>query len=441
MAEPGRAGRTAPAAVLWSLSVLVILVGGVACTGSDDGSTAGSQTTARPDTAPDGTTAGDDLVAELRAGGVVIVIRHAATDQSQPDDDEVDLDDCSTQRNLTAAGRTDAKTIGAAFRALQIPVGTVWASPYCRSRDTARLAFGRAEVVEGLERLYPVPDEVAQARLNTLLREQAPAPGEPNLVIAGHGVYPSVLAPAVAIEEGEAALYAVREDGFVLVGRVAPHEWAELDSSRSPSEGAGEAARQLATDVLPGVVSVQPPGNAPAGSGFRVAIPGIVVTAAHVVADASEVDIVLPDGQRRAARVLGRAADYDIAVLEVDDTGLPPLHSHTGLDDARLGDPVLAIGSPHSGANTLAAGPLRALNASVRLGTDAGDLDALRSDGSITPASSGGPLVNARGDVLGLLTTLAIPRVARHALGTTFAIPVDVAQQQVFTILRRASSE
>jgi len=79
--------------------------------------------------------------------------------------------------------------------------------------------------------------------------------------------------------------------------------------------------------------------------------------------------------------------------------------------------------------------------AGVRLGTDAGDLDALRSDGSITPASSGGPLVNARGDVLGLLTTLAIPRVARHALGTTFAIPVDVAQQQVFTILRRASSE
>ena len=72
MAEPGLAGRTAPAAVLWSLSVLVILVGGVACTGSNDGSTAGSQTTARPDTAPDGTTAGDDLVAELRAGGVVI---------------------------------------------------------------------------------------------------------------------------------------------------------------------------------------------------------------------------------------------------------------------------------------------------------------------------------------------------------------------------------
>ncbi|MGH4016657.1 MAG: histidine phosphatase family protein [Pseudonocardiaceae bacterium] len=193
-----------------------------------------SATTARP--APSAAD-GDGLLAQLRGGGAIIVIRHAATDRSQPDADErtgpgsgpVDFDDCSTQRNLTDEGRAGARTIGAAFRELRIPVGTVWTSPYCRSRETAELAFGRAEVIDGLERLYPRPDEVAERRINQLIREQAPGRGDPNMVISGHGVYPSVLEPAVTLGEGDAALYALHGDDVVLLGQVAPDEWAGLD--------------------------------------------------------------------------------------------------------------------------------------------------------------------------------------------------------------------
>ncbi|MGI5283082.1 histidine phosphatase family protein [Nonomuraea polychroma] len=116
-------------------------------------------------------------LARLPDGGMTIVIRHAATDHGKPDAEPVDLDDCATQRNLSAQGRADARTIGQAFRRAGMRVGSVWASPYCRSRDTAELALGRAEVVHGLERLYPQPDQRAQQRLNELIRRRAPQSG------------------------------------------------------------------------------------------------------------------------------------------------------------------------------------------------------------------------------------------------------------------------
>ncbi|MGQ0777776.1 MAG: histidine phosphatase family protein [Pseudonocardiales bacterium] len=221
-----------------ALAVLGILgtLATTACTSATSTSTQ-STGTAPPGHSIPAIPDGDGLLAQLRGGGVIIVIRHAATDRSQPDADErtgpdagpVVFNDCSTQRNLTDEGRADARTIGEAFRELEIPVGTVWTSPYCRSRETAELAFGRAEVIDGLERLYPQRDEVAERRLNQLIREQAPGVGDPNMVISGHGVYPSVLAPAVTIGEGEAALYTLRGNDIVLLGQVAPDEWANLD--------------------------------------------------------------------------------------------------------------------------------------------------------------------------------------------------------------------
>ncbi|MGI8909659.1 MAG: trypsin-like peptidase domain-containing protein [Rubrobacteraceae bacterium] len=365
------------------------------------------------------------MLSPVRGGGAIIVIRHAATDRSEPDDAQVDLDDCSTQRNLTDEGRADARTIGEAFRELRIPVGTVWASPYCRARETADLAFGRAEEIDGLERLYPEPDEVAERRINRLVREQAPAPGDPNMVISGHGVYPSVLEPAVPIAEGEAAVYAVRGDDFALLGRIAPDEWAGLDP------GAGELSG-VADRVLDSVVSVRVGQGDHSGSGFRVAVPGIVVTNAHVVADADEVSVVLRDGTRRTARVLGRAPEVDIAALELDDSGLPPLHSGSGISEARVGDPVLAVGFSHEQADAAMSGTVRSLNRPVRLG-DGAKLGAVQTDASINAGSSGGPLVNARGEVLGVLTTVAAPD---NGASDGFAIPVEVARSETLEIVR-----
>src|SRR5258706_9621035 len=89
---------------------------------------------------------GAALVTALRAGGLTLYVRHGATDLSQSDRQGDRYEDCSKQRNLTDAGRTQAVAIGAAIRALGLPVGEVLASPFCRTMETARLAFGRAEL-------------------------------------------------------------------------------------------------------------------------------------------------------------------------------------------------------------------------------------------------------------------------------------------------------
>jgi phosphohistidine phosphatase SixA len=332
----------------------------------------------------------DDLAARLRDGGLTIVIRHAATDRSRPDAPTVVLDDCATQRNLSDQGRTDARTIGTAVDRLDVPVGEIWASPYCRSRDTAELAFGRFEVVPGLERLYPERDEQADQRLSQLIGKQAPRAGEPNLVIASHGVYPSVLAPSVPLAEGEAALYARADGGFELVGRILPEEWAALGDP----EVSAVADSVVALDT---------------GSAFRVAIPGILVTSAHLVADVGEVTVTLRDGERRTARVLGRDREVDIAALRIaDDSALPPLHSGSGLSEARTGDAVFAIGG-----------------GAVTAGVLSKSLEAIRTDAELPRDSVGGPLVDDDGNVLGVLVTT-----------DGVAIPVDVARDAATGIVR-----
>ncbi len=87
---------------------------------------------------------GHALLDALRGGGYVLLFRHAATDYGQSDVDKQNLENCLTQRNLSEQGRQQAAAIGQAFRQLQIPVGTDLASPYCRTQETARLAYGVA---------------------------------------------------------------------------------------------------------------------------------------------------------------------------------------------------------------------------------------------------------------------------------------------------------
>ncbi|MDQ3722610.1 MAG: trypsin-like peptidase domain-containing protein [Actinomycetota bacterium] len=366
------------------------------------------------------------------------MFRHAATDQSMPDKDPVDLDDCATQRNLSGAGRSDARAIGAAFRALRIPVGVVWASPYCRAQETAKLSFGRAEVVGGLERLYPRRDATADQRLNQLIRAQAPANGDRNLVIAGHGVYPSALAPAVTLDEGEAAVYSLRGDDVTLLGTVDPGEWAGLQPRRGSTAARPRArgtmpagaARAAADRALSSVVAIAPPGRGVSGSGFRVGVDRIVVTSAAAVGDAERVTVVLRDGSRQPARVLGHARAFDIAALELTgDDGIAPLHSGSGLAALRPGDEILAVGAP----GRVAAGVVRALRRSVRV-RGGPPLDALQTDIAIDQTIAGGPLLDSRGDVVGMSTTVATARDAAVA-GSGFAIPVDVARREALAIV------
>ena len=87
-----------------------------------------------------------EVLAELRQGGSVIFLRHTATDYAESDARMKSYSDCGGQRNLAEKGRQDARNIGIAIRALGVPVGRVLSSPYCRTLETAELAFGRSEI-------------------------------------------------------------------------------------------------------------------------------------------------------------------------------------------------------------------------------------------------------------------------------------------------------
>lgn len=175
---------------------------------------------------------GSELLSELQNGGYVIYFRHAQTEKDYADQVTADVNNCSTQRVLNEAGLQQALTIGEAFKASSIPVGTVTTSEYCRAWKTAALAFDKYEKDPALNFL-PFEDytdaQVEQMKTNvTPLLTATPADGT-NSVIVGHddifesatGIYP----------DPQGIAYVVKPDGngsFEIIANVLPEEWSQL---------------------------------------------------------------------------------------------------------------------------------------------------------------------------------------------------------------------
>lgn len=163
----------------------------------------------------------------------MLAIRHAATNWSKADQDPVVLSDCRTQRNLSAQGRADARGIGRGVRRLGLRIGSVLASPFCRTLETARLAFGRARVSRALlNTVIAVHDQrwrrqIAEAR--RLFGTKPPAGLLTVLVTHGSVVTDTT---GQVLEEGETLVFRPRGwSRFALVGRILPSEWRTLRAS------------------------------------------------------------------------------------------------------------------------------------------------------------------------------------------------------------------
>ena len=162
-----------------------------------------------------------DLLQKVRQGGYVLYFRHASTDFSQNDRDMKGYEDCERQRNLTDTGREEARAIGAHIKRLAIPIGEVYASPFCRTMETARLAFGRASATQDVRGGPADP-----ARYDPLRKLLGTRPKSANAVIASHGNPFHAVAGPPYLAEGEMAV--VRPDGdalFTVVGRVRLEHW------------------------------------------------------------------------------------------------------------------------------------------------------------------------------------------------------------------------
>jgi broad specificity phosphatase PhoE len=169
----------------------------------------------------------DPLVTALQRGGHTLVLRHARTDATT--DRRERLGSCAQQRNLTAAGREQARAMGRAIRELRIPLGDVRASPLCRTRETAELAFGRAAldlalVTPGV--VGTAADDAARGRRLRRRVAREDGRGANDVLVTHTGTLREAFGTLTeTIAEGEAFVFG---RGGRLVGRIEAERWAEL---------------------------------------------------------------------------------------------------------------------------------------------------------------------------------------------------------------------
>ncbi|GAA4186804.1 hypothetical protein GCM10022252_19430 [Streptosporangium oxazolinicum] len=265
-------------------------------------------------------------------------------------------------------------------------------------------------------------------------KETGPPPGPAATARRAGAGHVLVAAALVAVVTGGVA--GVAGARLAGAGEAAPVALPRSTAGPSGPSGPAGVAGGLsgtAAKVLPSVVSVE--SGRGSGSGFVIDGAGHLLTNAHVLAGGTSVTVVLSDGRRLPATVVGTDEAYDLAVLRVDDAqGLVPAELGRSADVA-VGDQVLAIGSPLGLAGTVTGGIVSALDRQVRLGGSG--QTALQTDASINPGNSGGPLVNARGEVIGVNTAIAtLSRRGAGSIGIGFAIPIDRAAPVAERIIR-----
>lgn len=208
----------------------------------------------------------------------------------------------------------------------------------------------------------------------------------------------------------------------------------------------------IAQKVLPSVVSLEVTGNGQAGSGsgFILSPDGYILTNNHVIeaaANSGTIEVVLQDGTRLPGELVGRNADYDLAVVKIDKTGLTPVTIGDS-GSVKVGDQSIAIGSPLGLEGTVTSGIVSALDRPVTAGGADGSetsfISAIQTDAPINPGNSGGPLVNAEGQVIGVNSAIASLNSSSGgqagSIGLGFAIPINTANRIAQELIKSGSA-
>jgi putative serine protease PepD len=217
----------------------------------------------------------------------------------------------------------------------------------------------------------------------------------------------------------------------VALDRGAPTAGPTIIQERAPPNGSASAGstEAAARQVLPSVVQVR--SGRGAGSGVVMDGEGHVLTNHHVVSGASSVRLVLSSGRTLTAEVVGSDADDDIAVLRADAGDLRAARLGVSAD-LRIGQPVIAVGSPLGLNGTVTSGVVSALNRGATAEA------MIQTDASINPGNSGGPLVDLDGRVVGINTSIAtLGGRGSGNIGIGFAVPIDRALDVARQILAR----
>jgi putative serine protease PepD len=241
--------------------------------------------------------------------------------------------------------------------------------------------------------------------------------------------------------------------GASMLGNMPAPSISLPASSGNTSPRADDSIAGIAQAVLPVVVSIDVSSSegSGTGSGFIIrstASESFVLTNNHVVAGAGgsqDITVTFQDQTQEAATIVGTDASYDLAVLRINRGNLP-VAALGDSNDVVVGDATIAIGSPLGLTGTVTSGIVSALNRPVTAGdtTDVSFISAIQTDAAINPGNSGGPLVNSRGEVIGINSAIATTGSSvsgqSGSIGLGFAIPINQARRVATELIATGSS-
>jgi putative serine protease PepD len=281
----------------------------------------------------------------------------------------------------------------------------------------------------------------------------APAPQRPTAKV------PAWMLPAVAV----VALVLGLTGGVIAASLMSDNSSSPggvLSVQRrtaAPLPADNRSIAAVASKVLPSTVQIVAEYDGKAqgatGSGFVLDSKGHIITNNHVVAQAAAddgpIDVIDQNGHHMKASVVGRSTVYDIAVLDVPKAKKLKPAALGSASQMRVGESVVAIGSPLGLSATVTSGIVSAVNRPVTTGEGANDnsyINAVQTDAAINPGNSGGPLVNLQGEVVGVNSAIAslgsqISNDQGGNIGVGFAIPIEQVEVTTTQILRTGKAE